>query len=110
MKQRIFNKGRGWYISAKNRYDKEDRAYMNVFFPMRNQPDRLPLPGEAYSFVDIEIIGHKFEAYNGKIQLKVFEYNLIATCDDVSQQNDAQEEYPDAPLPEEEDGPWNTNV
>ena len=31
MKQRIFNKGKGWYISASNYKDKEDKIVISGF-------------------------------------------------------------------------------
>lgn len=107
MIQRIFNQGKGWYISAKNRFKPEDKAYMNVFFPMRNDPERLPEPGEDYSWVDIEILQHKFEAYQGKMNLKVFEYKLVKTIDDAkNQQNNGQQTQPDQDDVEYGQEPW----
>ena len=33
------NKGQyGWYTTAKNRNDKEDKAYVNLFFPKNTDP------------------------------------------------------------------------
>lgn len=33
------NKGQyGWYTTAKNRNDKEDKAYVNLFFPKNTGP------------------------------------------------------------------------
>lgn len=107
MRQRIFSRGKGWYVSGTNHYDEKDKAYMNVSFPMRNGPTRYPEPGEDYSWVDIEIIKGKFESYKGKICLKVFEYDLVGTIDDAqNEQNGGQQTQLDPDDEEYGDEPW----
>lgn len=77
MKQRIFNKGKGWYISASNYKDKEDKAFMNVHFAKCEEPIYKKAGDNDFVFVDIDIQEMKYGAYKGKINLTVFKYELI---------------------------------
>ena len=77
MKQRIFNKGKGWYISASNYKNKEDKAYMNVHFAVCSEPTYRPAGGNPFTFIDIDIEEQKYEAYQGKIGLTIFKYQII---------------------------------
>lgn len=77
MKQRIFNKGRGWYISASNYKNKDDKAYMNVHFAVCDEPAYIPSGDNEFVFIDIDILEQKYEAYQGKINLTVFKYSII---------------------------------
>ena len=77
MKQRIFNRGKGWYISCANRNDPEDKAYVNVGF-MRDQiPPYEPAGGNEFVFIDIDIIEWRLNSYKNKPELFVFKYEFI---------------------------------
>ena len=106
MIQRIFSSGKGWYISGTNRFDANDKAYMNVFFPRNEEPAYIHAPNENYTYIDIEILGHIFEAYKGKMNLKVFEYKVVKTKQDDDREKQARQtpeqyDYSNA------DEPWN---
>lgn len=73
MKQRIFNKGHGWYISAHNYKDKEDKCYISLFFPKNTEPFYED-NGQGFSVKDINIEEAKFTSYKGKVGLTVFKY------------------------------------
>lgn len=77
MKQRIFNKGKGWYISASNYRDKDDKAYMNVHFAVCAEPAYKATPDSEFVFIDIDIKEQKYTSYKGKIGLTVFKYDFI---------------------------------
>ena len=101
MKQRIFNSGKGWYISATNYHDEKDKAYVNLYFPKNTEPDFNP-NNKGYSAIDIDIIESKFTSYRGKVGLTVFKYELIGeyfvnTQDDMNANYDLElnpEDYP----------------
>lgn len=76
MKQRIFNQGKGWYISASNYRDRDDKAYMNIFFP-NTEPVYTPAGDNPFTFIDIDIQEQKYSSYKGKIGLTVFKYEII---------------------------------
>ena len=76
MKQKIFSKGKGWYISANNYKDKEDKCYINLYFPKGTEPMYID-NGRGFSVKDIDIQEMKYGAYKGKINLTVFKYELI---------------------------------
>lgn len=91
MKQRIFNRGRGWYVSASNYKNQEDKAYMNVFFPNGTEPHYQPVGEQGFTFIDIDIKEQKYTAYQGKIGLTVFKYEIIPAAqnglNEVERQN-----------------------
>ena len=65
MKQKIFSKGKGWYISANNYKDKEDKCYINLYFPKGTEPMYID-NGRGFSVKDIDIQEMKFTSYKGK--------------------------------------------
>lgn len=76
MKVKIFNRGKGWYISAKNYKDENDRAYMSVRFV--NCPEIVPHNNEqGYASADIKIEEASFGAYQGKMNMTVFKYTEV---------------------------------
>ena len=77
MKQRIFNRGKGWYISASNYKNKDDRAYMNVRFAVCTEPTYIHVGDNPFIFKDIDIQDQKYECKDGKMYLTVFHYKLI---------------------------------
>lgn len=90
MKQRIFNSGKGWYISASNYKDKDDKAYMNIHFAKCEEPLYQPVGGNDFVFTDIDILEQKYGAYKGKIQLTVFKYQFIESkgnLDEIQEEN-----------------------
>ena len=78
MKVRIFSKGKGWYISATNYKNREDKAYMSVRFPMKDEPI-YKTQERGFDFTDIDVIEAKFEAKEGKMVMSVFKYMPVYT-------------------------------
>ena len=63
------NKGQyGWYTTAKNRNDKEDKAYVNLFFPKNTDP--------ADGTEEIDAIEWRLTCYKGKVGMTIFKYNV----------------------------------
>ena len=93
MKQRIFNKGRGWYISASNYKDKDDKAYMNVHFAVCTEPTYRPAGDNPFTFIDIDIIEQKYEAYQGKMTLTVFKYEIVKPTSKLTEVDQQNEEF-----------------
>lgn len=82
MKVRIFNSGKGWYVSASNYKDKEDKAYMNVHFAQSQCPEpSYQDNGRGYSVKDIDVYEGKFTSYKGKIGLTIFHYELLTEAE-----------------------------
>ena len=77
MKQRIFSKGQGWYISATNYKDQEDKCYINLYFPKQTAEPLYHDNGRGFSSKDIDIEEAKFTSYKGKAGLTVFSYTVI---------------------------------
>ena len=73
MKQTIFSKGKGWYISASNYKDEKDKCYINLFFPKDTDPFYED-NGRGFSVKTIDIEEAKFTSFNGKAGLTVFKY------------------------------------
>lgn len=78
MKQKIFNRGKGWYISASNYKDQNDKAYLNLFFPKNTEP-LYQDNGRGFSVKDIDIDQAKFTSYQGKLGMTIFAYTEIST-------------------------------
>ena len=65
------NKGKyGWYTTAKNRNDKEDKAYVNLFFPKNSDP--------ADGTEEIDAIEWRLTCYKGKVGMTIFKYEPCA--------------------------------
>ena len=65
------NKGQyGWYTTAKNRNDKEDKAYVNLFFPKNTGP--------ADGTEEIDAIEWRLTCYKGKVGMTIFKYEPCA--------------------------------
>lgn len=65
------NKGQyGWYTTAKNRNDKEDKAYVNLFFPKNSDP--------ADGTEEIDAIEWRLTCYKGKVGMTIFKYEPCA--------------------------------
>lgn len=77
MKIRIFNKGKGWYISASNYKDKTDKAYMNVHFVKGTEPLYDDFEGKGWLSKDIEILEGVFSSYHSTMGLTIFKYKII---------------------------------
>jgi len=73
MIQTIFSKGQGWYISASNYKDQNDKAYINLFFPKNTEPFYQD-NGRGFSVMTIDIQEAKFTSYKGKAGLTIFKY------------------------------------
>lgn len=76
MKQKIFSKGKGWYISATNYKNKEDKCYINLYFPKNTEPEYKE-NGRGFSAIDIDIQEMKFGCFNGKAEITVFKYAKV---------------------------------
>lgn len=96
MKQRIFNKGKGWYISASNYHDKDDKAYMSVYFPNGTEPQYKPVGDNEFTFIDIDILEQKYTSYKGKIGLTVFKYEHIKSDSKLTEVDKQNEEFAQA--------------
>jgi len=69
MKTRIFKSTKGWYIYATNYKDKDDKAYMGLFFPQNSEPTTNG------DYLDIDIEEARFTSFKGKIGLTIFKYS-----------------------------------
>lgn len=84
MKQKIYNKGNGWYITCTNYKDKEDKAYLNVSFTKENNIPYMD-NGTGYNSKIIDILECKFTSYKNKPSgIKVFKYVECADDQAVS--------------------------
>ena len=64
------NKGKyGWYTTARNRNDKEDKYYVNLFFP------KNPEPADGTEAIDP--VEWTLTCYKGKVGMTVFKYNPV---------------------------------
>lgn len=86
MKVKIFNSGKGWYISASNYKDRQDKAFMNIHFST-NHCEEIPYidNGMGYSLKEIDIKEAIFTSYKGKIGLTIFAYDLLENNSQTSQ-------------------------
>ena len=78
MKTRMFNRGKGWYVSANNYKDPNDKAYMNVHFTRDCGEPVVDMNDKGYSVKDIEVLEGKYNSYKGVIGLTVFKYELLS--------------------------------
>lgn len=76
MKHRIFNRGKGWYISATNYKDEKDKAYLNLYFPNHTEP-KYADNGRGFSSKMIDIEEAKFSSYQGKVEMTIFKYSEV---------------------------------
>lgn len=113
MKVRIFNKGKGWYVSATNYKDQNDKAYMNVYFGNHDEPipNNANIDTSGFDFTDIDVIEAKFGAYKGKVTMTVFKYEpfLNAELKQNPVRNFNQNTLYTSDVPttiDEEDVPW----
>lgn len=106
MKVRIFNRNKGWYVPCVNWQDKEDKAYMNVHFPHRDEPipDNVAMENSGYCFTDIDVLEAKFECYKGKISMTVFKYEPILNGEVKMNTNVYRQDVPTKI--DDEDFPW----
>ena len=77
MKLRIFNKGNGWYVSATNYKDNNDKAYMNVYFTQECGTPAYIQSEKGYSVIDVDIIEGWFTSYKNKIGFTVKKYENL---------------------------------
>lgn len=85
MKQRIINKGKGWYIIGSNYKDSKDMAFLDLFFPKNSEPIAIP-NDKGYASLLIDIEEAKFTSYKGKIGMTIFKYSMTDYADDGFQQ------------------------
>lgn len=60
----------GWYTSATNYKDKEDKQYVNLFFPKGTEP------ADEVEYIDPT--EWKLTSYKGKVGMTIFKYNTEA--------------------------------
>lgn len=84
MKTRLFNKGKGWYVSATNYKDKEDKAYMSVYFTKDCEEPTPTFNASGYAMIDIDVLESFYVSYNKKIAWKIQKY--------IEVKNEAQSE------------------
>ena len=73
MKIKIFSKGNGWYISCTNYKDEKDKAYINLFFPQKTDPEYID-NGRGFSVKDIDVLEARFTSFNNKVGMTIFKY------------------------------------
>ena len=76
MKQRIFNRGKGWYIVGNNFKDENDKAYCNLYFPQNSAPN-YALNSQGWAMADIDILEAKYTSFKGVIGMTIFKYVLL---------------------------------
>ena len=87
MRQKIFNRGKNWYIFATNYKDDQDTCYIDLYFPKGTAPEYID-NGRGISSLDIDIEEAKFTSYKGKAGLTIFKYKLFEPrTDGVEQSN-----------------------
>ena len=75
MKITMFNRGKGWYISASNYKDDTDKCYIDVYFPKNTGPEYED-NGRGFSVKQIKVEEAKFTSYKGKPGLTIFKYSV----------------------------------
>lgn len=107
MKQTIFSKGKGWYISCSNYKDENDKAYLNLYFPKNSEPPYAD-NGRGYSVKQIDILEAKFTSYQGKVGLTVFKYTEIKDepKKEQEQKDDTKEMFGSSTVIEQDELPF----
>ena len=78
MKLKIYNNGKGWYTVAKNYKDKEDKAYLSVFFPPNRCDEPNGTQNEKGKSAYIEIEEASINSYQNKASgFTIFKYREI---------------------------------
>ena len=78
MKQRIFNRGKGWYIPCKNYSNQEDTCVLWVNFMRDTEPVYQPKADSDFVFMDIIIDEAKINCKDKKVSnIFVFKYRVI---------------------------------
>lgn len=90
MKVKIFNQGKGWYVSCTNYKDANDKAYMNLHFASSKcaKPSYVD-NGRGFSVQDIDIQEAKFTSYKGKVGMTIFKYELLTNVDMLKQDDNS---------------------
>lgn len=82
MKVRVFSKGQGWYVSATNYKDKQDKAYMNLHFSQNHCLEPIYEDnGRGFSVQELDIQEAIFTSYKGKIGMTIFKYEQLTDID-----------------------------
>ena len=90
MKQRIFSRGKGWYIPCKNYKDENDKTTFYVNFKKGEEPRYLPPEGQEWCFLDIDIESARFECFNGKSNMKVWSYTITESKDTKTEEQNRE--------------------
>lgn len=81
MKLKIFNRGKGWYVSATNYRDQDDKCYVNIGFNRDEEPEFTP-NSDGWQMLDIDVLEGKFNCYKGKPGFHVFKYTKVTNKDE----------------------------
>lgn len=65
----------GWYTTAKNYKDKDDKQYVNLYFPKNSDP--------AENVECINPIEWGLSCYKGKVGITIFKYQAIDENNDM---------------------------
>jgi len=76
MRTRISNSGKGWFITAKNNKDPNDKTYLGVHFSKCEEPIFEP-NDKGYQLMDIMVKEGLYSCYKGKAGLVVFDYDIV---------------------------------
>lgn len=110
MKIKLFNRGKGWYISCTNYQDKTDKAYLNVHFTRDAGEPEVIMNDQGYASIDVDVEEAAFGCYKEKPKLTIFKYELL-TGDDLSKMGGRYSHSADNiikpdDLPFDEETPW----
>lgn len=64
-----------WYVVGTNYKDKDDKAYMDLFFPNNSEPEFVPNEEGKCSY-NINIEEGKYTSFKKKMGLTVFKYSI----------------------------------
>ena len=76
MKQRMFNRGKGWYTTATNYQDENDKTYVNFKFAKGNEPQAV-IGAQGYAVLDLDILEQKYICKEGKVGVFIFKYTVV---------------------------------
>lgn len=82
-----------WYVVGTNYKDKEDKAYMDLFFLNGTEPEFVPDKDGKCSY-NISIEEGKFTSYKNKMGLTVFKYSIQNDAAPVNNVVIEEEELP----------------
>lgn len=81
MKARIFNRGKGWYITAVNYKDKDDKKYISLYFPNGTEQPDADLK-DGWCSRDIDILEARHNCYKGEVGMTIFKWRYADELDE----------------------------